>query len=94
MQIFICMVLGILVGYLFHLDIFNGIDVQTLAKDDPLNVAARGVAGKFQILSDDIFMRLVKMIIVPLCFFWIITIRRHVEVSAAVRHQKSFGGYF
>lgn len=67
-QIFICMLLGILVGYICHLNIFNGIDVQTLAKNDPLNSEASDVASKFQILSDDIFMRLVKMIIVPLVF--------------------------
>ena len=52
-QIFICMVLGIVIGYIFN-------NSET-AED------AKIIATRFQLLSD-LFLRLIKMIIVPLVF--------------------------
>ncbi len=53
LQIFICMILGIVVGYFIH--------------DSSDATSAKEVALKFQLLSD-LFLRLIKMIIVPLVF--------------------------
>ena len=68
-QIFIGMFLGITIGYFCWNHAFNGLDVKTLSKEqaEPLLKEANRLAGYFQIISD-IFLRLIKMLIVPLVF--------------------------